>query len=104
LTKVIQRDKLLEKTIIISKSQNSSNRENLRKRKKIVYIKQFSSLFTAGNTLYILILLRFIDCSEIIFKNIFDIFRDISWTKSETNSWVTIVGKINSTKIHFSNS
>ena len=41
--------------------------------------------FTAGNTLCHLNLLRFTDCSEIILKNIFDVFRDNGRTRRETN-------------------
>jgi hypothetical protein len=44
-----------------------------------------------------MILLGFTFYTEIILKDTFDIFRDIGLTKSETNSWVTIAGKLNST-------
>jgi hypothetical protein len=44
----MQRDKLMEKTIIISKRQNSSKPQNFRKQKKLAIRKKiFQPLFTA---------------------------------------------------------
>ena len=44
----MQRDKLMEKTMIISKRQNSSKPQNFRKQKKLAIRKKiFQPLFTA---------------------------------------------------------
>ena len=61
-------------------------------------------LFTAGNAMCLLILLRFTVLGGIIFKNKIDVFCNISLRKNKTNSGDSIEGKLNSNCIHLMNS